>query len=100
MKHSRLVGLSALTFIIPAYGLFAPACQAQSFASSLVNVNLVTDEADAVLAILANAVQSNTNPGGLGTTVYQRRVCPPRTTRDLDETVSHKRSVHVLRALG
>jgi Putative zinc dependent peptidase (DUF5700) len=49
----RLVGLSSLTIVIIAYGLFAPDCQAQPTSSSKVDVRLVPDEADAVLAILS-----------------------------------------------
>lgn len=53
VKLRRLFGLSGLAFIIGACHLFAPACQARSVTSSRVEVSLVTDEADAVLAILA-----------------------------------------------
>jgi hypothetical protein len=52
VKLRRLFGLGGLSFIVGACHLFAPACQAQSVTSSRVNVSLVTDEAEAVLAIL------------------------------------------------
>jgi Putative zinc dependent peptidase (DUF5700) len=47
-----LLVLGSLTCVIFAYALFAPTCQAQATPAQ-VNVQLVTDEADAVLAILA-----------------------------------------------
>ena len=53
MKLRRLLVLGGLISAAFTYGLFAPVCQSQSISSSQVNVSLVTDEADAVLAILA-----------------------------------------------
>jgi hypothetical protein len=53
VKLRRLLLFGNLTCAILAYCLFALTCQAQTISSSQVNVNLVTDEADAVLAILA-----------------------------------------------
>src|SRR5438552_18487702 len=58
----RSLAFSSLTFCIFSYVLSSPACRAQSVGDSRVNVQLVTDEADAVLAILAkrNANQTLT----------------------------------------
>jgi hypothetical protein len=53
VRFRCLLALSGLIFSVFAYGHFAPACQAQPVATSRVNVHLVTDEAEAVLAILA-----------------------------------------------
>jgi hypothetical protein len=53
VRFRCLLALSGLIFSVFAYGHFASACQAQPVATSRVNVHLVTDEAEAVLAILA-----------------------------------------------
>jgi hypothetical protein len=53
VKLRRSLTFGSIAFAIFAYGLFAPTSQAQPISSSQVNVRLVTDEADAVLAILA-----------------------------------------------
>ncbi len=53
VKLRRLLVLGSLTFSVFAVRLLVPACNAQSISSSQVSVTLVTDEADAVLALLA-----------------------------------------------
>jgi len=53
MRLRLLLALSSLTVCVAVLGDSSPGCQAHSVAISRVNVHLVTDEADAVLAILA-----------------------------------------------
>jgi hypothetical protein len=53
VRLQRLLALGTLTFVISVYGLFSPSGHAQTISSSPVNVNLVIDEAEAVLAILS-----------------------------------------------
>ena len=53
MRIWRLLAFSSLIFCTFVYVHCSPACQARSVDPSRVNVRLVTDEADAVLAILA-----------------------------------------------
>jgi hypothetical protein len=65
VKFQRLLALGSLNFVIFAYGFVACSGHAQTISSSPVNVNLVTDEAEAVLAILnkkrANQALTNTD---------------------------------------
>jgi hypothetical protein len=53
MKLRRFMVLGNLIFILFSYSPFNPTCRAQALNPSSVKVNLVTDEADAVLSILA-----------------------------------------------
>ena len=62
MRIRHLLAFNILIFCISVHGHFSPACEAQSVGDSRVNVRFVTDEADAVLAVLAkrNANQALT----------------------------------------
>src|SRR6266699_1059757 len=53
VRIRSLLAFSSLIFSISIYVHCSPACRAQSVGSSRVDVRLVTDEADAVLTILA-----------------------------------------------
>ena len=53
MKSPFIVRGLLTSIVICGMCGFAPTCSAQSSAASVVNVRLVTDEAEAVLAVLA-----------------------------------------------
>src|SRR5213080_3426018 len=53
VRIRRVLALSTLIICISVHGHFSPAYQAQSVGDSRVYVRLVTDEAEAVLAILS-----------------------------------------------
>src|ERR1051325_9800583 len=53
MKLRRFMVLGLLIFTLFSYSPFNPTCRAQALNPSSVKVNLVTDEAEAVLSILA-----------------------------------------------
>jgi len=85
----RLLVLGSLTFSVFAVLLHVPACNAQSISPSQVNVTLVTDEADAVLALLARkkANQALTDAD-----------C--QETRSLNAALFWRRGVQGVRSLG